>query len=103
MLKPYWNPAHADVETLAPRESALPRAVASVLGRPAFPPSEAAFAPTPEDGSVPRRVCSEYEPKSHGDTSLRESARRELSPIYRPPPALLDEQENLQFHVEKLL
>ena len=40
---------------------------------------------------------------SPGDGSLREPSPRALAPIHRPLPGFLDEQENFQFHVEKLL
>ena len=84
-------------------EALVPKAVSSVLGCPAAPPFGVGAAPAPAVSSASFPACSESEPKSHGDTSLREPAQRELSPIHRPPPALLDEQGNLQFHVEKLL
>ena len=103
LLKPYRDPSHVNVEALAPRKSAVPKAVPSVLGCPAAPPFGVGAAPAPAVSSASFPACSESEPKSHGDTSLREPAQRELSPIHRPPPALLDEQGNLQFHVEKLL
>ena len=41
--------------------------------------------------------------KSRADFSPRESKPQGLQATHRAPPAFLDEQRNLQFHVERLL
>ena len=40
---------------------------------------------------------------THENGSLRELYPRALAPIHRPPPVLLYDQGNIQFHVERLL
>ncbi|CCI50318.1 unnamed protein product [Albugo candida] len=103
LLKPYRDPSHVDFGALAPRHLALPQAAASEQGcqDEAQPGSE--HAPTPEGESVPRQAYDGSNPKSREDTSLREPDSSGHPPIQRPPPALLDKQGNLHFHVEKVL
>ena len=103
MLKPYRDPSHVDVEALAPRRATVPQDASSESIHPIAPPVGAGAVRAPADVSAPRQACSESEPMTHEDGSPREPNPRALAPIHRPPPVLLDEQGNVQFHVEKLL
>ena len=100
MLKPYRDPSHVDLEALAPRKVDVPLTATSESRHPTAPPVRAAAVPAPADASAPLQARSESEPTSHGDVSLSEPSPRALAPIQRPPPMLLDEQKDIQFHVE---
>ena len=103
MLEPYRDPSHVDVEALAPRRATVSQDASSESIHPIAPPAGAGAVPAPADVSAPRQVCSESEPVTHKDGSPREQNPSALAPIHRPLPVLLDEQENVQFHVEKIL
>ncbi|CAI5714511.1 unnamed protein product [Hyaloperonospora brassicae] len=103
MLKPYQDPSHVNLEALAPGRLALPSVAESVSGGQAEPQSGLGSTPTPEHGLALRRTHSGSDPTSHGDHSAREEPSRAPPSVYRPPPTLLDEQGNRQFHVERLL
>ena len=96
LLKPYRDPVHVDVEALAPRNSALPKGTIPEVRGPLEPRFEPPSAPA-------QGADFDFESQSHRDLVPSESGRRELSPRYRPPPALLDEHGNPHFHVERVL
>ena len=89
-----------DVEALAPRVS---QDALSESGHPIAPPVGTGAVPALADVSAQRQACSESEPMTPGDGSLQEPNPSALAPIHRPPPPLLDEKEDVQFHVEKIL
>ena len=95
MLKPFHDPSHVDVEALASRRATVSQAATSGSRHPIAFPAEAADITAPADVSAPLQARSESGPTSHVDGSLREPNPRALSPIHRPPPVLLDEQENI--------
>ena len=103
MLKPYRDPSHVNVEALTPRKAAVSQDASSESGHPIASPVGAAAVPAPADVSASLQVLSESDLSSHGDGSLREPNPRALAPIHRPPPVLVDEQGNVQFHVERIL
>ena len=86
-----------DFKALVPRQTAVPQITASSSGCPADSPMDVDDVPTLKDGFESRRGCSEFEQDSHGEVAPRALSQQKLSPIFRPPPALLDEQESLQF------
>ena len=103
MLKPYRDPIHVDVEALAPRGATVAQDASSESGHPIAPPVGSGAVPAPADMSAPRRSCFESKPMTHEDGSPHEPNPRAFAPIHRTPPVLLDEQGNVQFHVEKIL
>ena len=68
------------METLASRESALPWAVTSELGRQADSRFEAATVPASAAASTPLPACPEFETRSHGDVLPCEATQRALVP-----------------------
>ena len=73
LLKPYRDPSHANLEALAPQNSALPSAAKSKLGAQAEPSSGLDPIPTPERELVSRRAQSGSYSKFEGDHSVREA------------------------------
>ena len=98
LLKPYRDPSHVNLEALAPRHVALPSAAKFESGGQVEPPS--GFDPTlaPKGELVSRQAHSGSYPRSRGDRLLRDAAPQVRPLVYRPPPTLLDEQGNRQFH-----
>ncbi|CAI5730846.1 unnamed protein product [Peronospora farinosa] len=96
MLKPYRDPSQIDAKALVPSSSALSRGESSALTGQADPTLGFGSLPVTQDESS----STAY---PHGGTAPLEEARHEHVPIHRPPPALLDAQGNLQFHVERQL
>ena len=70
---------------------------------PIDPPVEAGATLAPADVFALLQALSEYEPMPHGYGSTREPSQRALATIHWLPPVLFDEQENISFHVKKLL
>ena len=103
LLKSYRDPSHVNLEALAPTTRAVPRIAVSESTSPTEPRSEFVHAPALEGGFAPHRACSGSYPMSPGDHLLREPISHGPPPVHRPPPTLLDEHGNRQFHVEKLL
>ena len=108
LLKPYRDPSQVDWEALAP-EVALPRIAASSSGCPAGPQGGRNHSQGSEDGFQPSSV-SQSDPLDHEVVAPRASNYQPSGSdqgmkrsIFRPPPTLLDEQGNQQFHVEKIL
>ena len=123
LLKPYHDPSQVDWEALASKQGAEPQVGPFGSGAPldhrvvgvGTLPFEGVDQPirsnakelvAHEDVSVQSQtghVQPVGAPPSHGDLPPRPLAPRERPWSHRPPPALLDEQGNLQFHVEKVL
>ena len=103
LLKPYRDPSHVDREALAPRKLASPQAAASGSGGQVVPPSVFDPSQTSTSELVARRASAGSDPKSLEGCSPPEPEPHGLQLTHRPPPALLDEQGNFQFHVEKIL
>ena len=101
LLKPYLDPSQVDREALAPRKLALLQAAAST--------QEVKLHLRPCLIRFKRRQAIVHQVKSAlGLTqslakTIREPKPHGLQPTHRPPPALLSQQGNLQFHVEKVL
>ena len=91
------------METLAPRKAAVTQAATSRPKHFIALLSEDAAVTAPVELSAPLPAHYKFESKSHKNGSLRELNQRALTPIHRPPPALLDKHGNLYFHVKKLL
>ena len=99
MLNQYRDPSHVNVEALAPWKAAVSQAATSGSRHPIAPSFKDSAVPAPADASAPLPGHSEFEITSYSDCSFREPNQREVLPIHRPPLALLDEHDNLQFHV----
>lgn len=94
------------LEALPPTEVAVPRIAASASSYPVAPPSE--IYPTP--GLVSDSQPTLGVPRAHEGVGTRvitlhwsDGDHHGMVRMFRPPPALLDEQGKLQFHVEKIL
>ena len=103
LLIPYRDPSQVDREALAPRKLALPQAATSESGGQVAPPSVSDSFQTSTSELAPRQACAGSDPKSREDCPPREPKPHGLQPTYRPPPALLEQQGNLWFHVENIL
>ena len=103
LLKPYRDPSHVDQKALAPQQLALPQDVESESAGQVAPPCVSDSFPTLSRDLAVRHSCAGSDPKSHEDCSPPELSSHGPQPTHRPPPALLDKQGNLQFHVEKIL
>ena len=79
--KPYRDPRRENAEEPTSSKTAVQQAVTSKSGRQAVPPSK---APTPAGAFVSCLPCSEFEPTSPANMSLRQSTQRErlsITPI----------------------
>jgi hypothetical protein len=103
LLKPYRDPSHVNLEALAPTKRAVPRIAVSESTDPPEPRSGLTPAPTPECELALRPLRHGSYPKPLQGSSLEVPTSRGFPPVHRPPPTLLDEQGNRQFHVERLL
>ena len=103
LLKPYRDPSQVNLEALAPTVRAVPRIAASEQASPVEPRSGTADAPTPAGDPTSRQSRIGSYPESLGEIPPRGPIFGAPPPVHRPPPTLLDEQGNRQFHVEKLL
>ena len=91
-----------NVDGLAPRKAAVSQTTSSGSRHSNVYPFEANAFPAPADASEPLLARSELRTTSHGDGAPRKPSQRELSPIHRSLPALLNEYGNLQYHVKEL-
>ena len=114
LLEPYRDPSNVSLEALAPRRLSLPSAVASESGGQADPSSGLGSSPMPGHGLDPttmpasrlalRRTHSGSYLMYQGDHSALKAPSHAPPSVHRqPPPTLLDEKGNHQFHVERLL
>ena len=103
LLKPYRDPSHVDWKALAPKRLESRLVKGTSIARPADHPNVSDPGPGIGDGSP----CDLIAHATQAPRALTHrnggECQRKLSPINRPPPVLLDEQGNQQFHVEKLL
>ena len=81
----------------------LPQVATSELGGQGESPCASDSSQTSTDGLTSRQACAGSDPKSREDCSSREPKPHGLQPTHRPPSALLDEQWNPQFLVDRIL